>query len=279
MPSTGLGINIGIMATQLIQQGVQFPDNTIQTTAYSGSGLTGIRMFTTAGANQEFIIPAGTLKITLMGGGGGGSTGTAGWNRNAISIGSYGGTGGIAIKLLTGLTAGRTLLITVGAGGTAGLPANGNPSAGTGGTSSVASGTQPITTVSATGGGGGRVVPNSATNPSTVFGANGVPGIGVGGDLNIEGGGSSKGLNSSYYAPSPSTGVIYTETYNSASGAPPRPTSMYRPYGHGGFLGYILGSFTQGANASNAGTYIPRTDGSTDLAPESGRSGFVMIEW
>jgi hypothetical protein len=275
MPSTGLGINIGIMATQLIQTGVQFPDNTIQTTAYSGSGLTGIRMFTTAGANQEFIIPAGTLKITLMGGGGGGSTGRAGWNKNSISVGSYGATGGIAIKLLTGLTAGRTLLITVGAGGTAGLPANGNPSAGTGGTSSVASGTQPITTVSATGGGGGRVVPNGSN--STVFGANGVPGIGVGGDLNIEGGGSTKGLNSAYYAPSPSTTVIYTETYS--QGTYQRPTSMYRPYGHGGFYGLIYGYFTQDPNASNAGTYIPPTGGTTDLAPESGRSGFVMIEW
>ena len=234
-------------------------------------------MFTTAGANQEFIIPAGTLKITLMGGGGGGSTGITGWTRNAINIGSYGGTGGIAIKLLTGLTAGRTLLITVGAGGTAGLPANGNPSAGTGGTSSVASGTQPITTVSATGGGGGRVVPNSVGNPSTVFGTNGVPGIGVGGDLNIEGGGSVKGLNSAYYAPSPSTYVIYTE--GQAGGAPPRPTSMYRPYGHGGFYGFLYGSFTQGPNASNAGTYITPAPPTTDLAPESGRSGFVMIEW
>jgi hypothetical protein len=265
------------MTTQLIQTGVQFPDNTIQTTAYSGSGLTGIRMFTTAGANQEFIIPAGTLKITLMGGGGGGSTGRAGWDRNAISIGSYGGTGGIAIKLLTGLVVGRTLLITVGAGGTAGVPANGNPSAGTGGTSSVASGTQPITTVSATGGGGGRVVPSGSN--STVYPANGVPGIGVGGDLNIEGGGSTKGLNSGYYSLSPYTVVIYTETYNSSAGVAPRPTSMYRPYGHGGFYGLPYGQFTQTQNAANAGTYIPPTNGSTDLAPESGRSGFVMIEW
>jgi hypothetical protein len=122
------------------------------------------------------------------------------------------------------------------------------------------------------------VVPNISPN-TNVFGANGVPGIGVGGDLNIEGGGSTKGLNSSYYAPGPYTYFVYSETYAAGSSISPRPTSMYRPYGHGGFYGVLFGTFTQDANAANAGTYIPRTDGTTDLAPESGRSGFVMIEW
>ena len=126
----------------------------------ASSSLTGIAA-TTFTANGTFTIPAGVtrIKITVVGGGGTGATAT-GSSPNLLG-GNGGSGGGAAIKYLTGLTPGNTLAVTVG---------------GVGGTSSVASGTQTITTVSATGGGTGN------------------GGLGASGDLNI--GGSAGGLGS-----------------------------------------------------------------------------------
>ena len=103
-------------------------------------------------SSGTFTIPAGITKVkmTVVGGGGTGSS----------AVGSQGGVGGsgggAAIKWLSGLTPGNTLTVTVG---------------GAAGTSSVASGTQTITTVSATGGDGNY-------QPG---------GLGSNGDLNIRG--------------------------------------------------------------------------------------------
>jgi hypothetical protein len=117
----------------------------------------------TSGTSATWTIPAGVTKVrvTVVGGGGNGGAGTAGRG------GGGGGGGGTAIKVLTGLTPGNNLLYTVG-GATA--------------TSQVASGTQTITTISATGGGSG----------STETGAAG--GIGSNGDLNIGGQGGGTGF-------------------------------------------------------------------------------------
>jgi hypothetical protein len=107
-----------------------------------------------------FTIPTGITKVkmTIVGGGSAGGSGTtsgAGCNQR-WSPGNGGAGGGAAIKWLTGLTPGNTLVVTVGAASN---------------TSSVASGTQTITTVSATGGGG----------------------IGSSGDVNIRGGAGTIG--------------------------------------------------------------------------------------
>jgi hypothetical protein len=137
-------------------------------------------------SNGTFTIPSGitAVKVTVVGGGGG--SGNAA-NTCELGTGSAGGGGGSAIKFLTSLTPGNTLTVTIGAGGTAG-PSNANPqSGGTGGTSSVASGTQSISTISATGGGGGG---GSSSNGSSSAGAGG---SGSGGDLNINGGGGATG--------------------------------------------------------------------------------------
>jgi len=98
------------------------------------------QVFTSSGT---FTIPTGVtaIKMTVQAGGGSGTDQTGGLG---------GAAGGAAVKYLTGLTSGNTLSVTVGAAG---------------GTSQVASGTQTITTVSATGSGG----------------------IGSNGDLNIRG--------------------------------------------------------------------------------------------
>jgi len=109
----------------------------------------------TTGTSATWTIPTGITKvrITVVGGGGNGN-GNAG-----------GGGGGTAIKVLTSLTPGNTLLYTVG---------------GAQATSQVASGTQTITTVSATGGAA-----------PTGDGSGGFGGIGSNGDLNMAGGGGT----------------------------------------------------------------------------------------
>ena len=121
----------------------------------------------TSGTSATWTIPAGVTKVRVTVVGGGGSGGG--------SNGGGGGAGGTAIKILTSLTPGNTLLYTVG---------------GAGATSQVASGTQSITTISATGGSAGQ-----GGGGATVNGGNG--GIGSNGDLNFAGqGGGGSGLNS-----------------------------------------------------------------------------------
>jgi len=108
-------------------------------------------------SNATFTIPAGItrLKVTVVGGGGNGGV-------NGTSGGGGGGGGGTAIAYLTGLTPGNTLAVTVGGAGTA---------------STVASGTQSISTI--TGGGGTAGVAN---------GLDVAGGTASGGSLNIVGG-------------------------------------------------------------------------------------------
>jgi hypothetical protein len=117
---------------------ITFPDLTTQSVA-ADSGISS-QVFTSSGT---FTIPATALKVTVVGGGGGGGI-TAGGGANAYSGG--GGAGATSIVYLTGLTVANTIAVTVGAGGTGyGI---------SGGTSSIASGTQTIATVTATGGAG-----------------------------------------------------------------------------------------------------------------------------
>jgi hypothetical protein len=79
-----------------------------------------------------------------------------------------GGSGSVAIKFLSGLTPANTIAVTVGAGGTGVSAGTGNP----GGNSTIASGTQTITTVTANGGGGGFVT--AAISPGGAGGAGGL---------------------------------------------------------------------------------------------------------
>lgn len=123
------------------------------------SGFSNMQVFTSSGT---FTVPAGVtkVKVTVVGGGGGGS-----------SYGGYGGAGGggTAIRIISGLTPGGTVSVTVGGGGAGGNTAG---SAGaTGGTSSFGA------FCSATGG-AGQLGGN---------GQNGLGGIGSGGDLNFAG--------------------------------------------------------------------------------------------
>jgi hypothetical protein len=135
-------------------------------------GLAGIgpsaQVFT---SNGTFTIPPGItkLRVTVVGGGGAGGGGV-----NAGAYGAGGGSGGLAIKFLSGLTPGNTLTVTIGAAG-AGAAGNG----GSGGNSSVTSGTQVISAVTANGGSGGV--------SSGSFASGGTGGTATGGDLNMTG--------------------------------------------------------------------------------------------
>jgi hypothetical protein len=160
------------MPIQLGATGIRFNDNSVQTTAASGGGLGGTQVFTSSGT---FTIPTGktVVKVTVVGGG---NSGANGGNVDYSQVGSGGGAGGAAIKYLTGLTPGNTLTVTRGAAG---------------GTSSVASGTQTITTISATGGSAGALNYGSAQG--------GAGGSGTNGDWNIQGSPGFIGYAFSYY--------------------------------------------------------------------------------
>jgi hypothetical protein len=129
-------------------------------------GFSNMQVFTSSGT---FTVPTGItkVKVTVVGGGGGGFVQAQGENAD-VQIG--GNAGGCAIEIISGLTPGGTVSVTVGGGGAGtnngqfGTPTPG----GTGGTSSFGA------FCSATGGGGGAS-------------GNGA-GIGTGGQLNVSGG-------------------------------------------------------------------------------------------
>ena len=160
------------MATQTGELGVTFPDDTLQTTAaIAGApgfgGFTRMSVYTTT---SFWVVPAGvtTCKVTVIAGGYSGGP----FASNSVSDppsyygGSGGPSGGAAIKIITGLTPGTSISVTVGAGGI-----GGGDYSGPGGTSSFGA------YCSATSGG-----------------------IGIGGNLNVSatGGTSGGGGNSGY---------------------------------------------------------------------------------
>lgn len=140
-------------------------------------------------SNGTFTVPAGItkVKVTVVGGGAGGRSAT-----NSTPQGG-GGSGGAAIKIITGLTPGGTVTVTVGTGGaantdgvtssfgaycsaTGGLsPAFGGP--GNGGNGGTATGGDINFTGGAGGGGSGvsgTVSGNAGNGGSSIFGGAGL---------------------------------------------------------------------------------------------------------
>lgn len=203
----------------------------------SATGANG-QVFT---GNGTFTIPTGVtaLKVTVVGGGGAGEAAvlasSANWN------GAGGGGGGTAIKYLTGLTPGNTLSVTVGAAA---------------GNSTVASGTQTISTI--TGGGGG--------NAGTAAPYSGAGGTATGGDANIAGGdGGGRTINANYsFGGSGGTSLLSTAARGGVSSGTP-DNSAYKngtagkSYGGGGGGG----GYASGGNGTGG----------------AGASGVVIIEW
>ena len=219
--------------------GLTFNNATTQATAYSGVNS---QIFN---ANGTFTIPAGItkIKLTVCGGGGNGGAGyNVGCNANT---GGGGGGAAIAIKWLTGLTPANTLTVTRGAAS---------------GSSSVASGTETITTIT---GGGGTA---GGAGTAGAAGALGAAGTATNGDLNlssrnfvtaaiVNGGGCATwgGINSTTTA---ITGVLGgTAGISSGTSTTPRNATGYGNGGAGG---------SNGTGQTTAGT---------------GTAGIVIIEW
>ncbi len=139
------------MAASLNTNGVLYGDSTQQNTAFLGQN------YQAFGSSGTFTVPTGITKIMVQvwaGGGGGRGVNSPG------QVGSGGGVCGFGAAIITGLTPGGSITVTVGAGGAGGNGANGS----TGGTSSFG------TYVSCTGGVGGsavsgvpRALPGAAT--------------------------------------------------------------------------------------------------------------------
>lgn len=195
--------------------------------------------FTTSGT---FTFPVGTtsstaFKFRITGGGGSGGT-----NSSNVSGGGGGGAGATAIKTLTGVTAGNTVTVTVGAAG---------------GSSSISSGTETITTVTGANGANGS---NSAG--AGQGGLGGAGGSATNGDVNITGGNGSSG----------SQGISATLFANGGGGG----ASFYgggggdSAYDQVGRDGQAYGSGGSGGGGSSA---LGNNNGGT------GAPGIVTVEW
>jgi hypothetical protein len=161
------------MPTSLVSTGVQFPDNTIQTTASGGYNVLLSNTFTSSGTyNKSSGTSNDTVVFTVVGGGGGGG---AGFYTNSTTYSGAGGGGGggyITVALPYDVVP-STVAITVGAGGAAGtVSARGGA---TGGTSKAESFAE------ARGGVGGNVA--ACTAAPQILGTVGNGGTAFGGRL------------------------------------------------------------------------------------------------
>lgn len=124
-------------------------------------------------STQTVTIPTGATKALIkMWGGSGGSGGSNGSSTFSVSAG--GGAGGYVETYLTSLTAGNTVSFTRGAAGSAGTATG---AGGDGGASTLVSGTQTISTLTANG--GSKSVVGSSTTPTN----GGAGGTASGGNL------------------------------------------------------------------------------------------------
>ena len=184
IPANNVVLGNGTSAVQTVAPGTTGNVLTSNGTSWTSAAISVGSAATVFTSSGTFTIPSGITKVkmTVVGGGGPGSV-------QSSNQGGVGGSGGgAAIKWLSGLTPGNTLTVTVG---------------GSGGTSSVASGTQTIATVSATGGAdnyapgglGSNGDMNIRGNPGGLgsFAGSGGQGYGGGGGSSIFGGGGAAG--------------------------------------------------------------------------------------
>jgi len=176
------------------------------------SGLASVQTFTSSGT---WTRPSGITKVIMEVQGGGG----AGSRSDSTDTSRHGGAGGGYAKKFLDVSSISTSTITVGAGGAA--TSSNDTAGGDGGFSKWADGTNTIT---ANGGGGGLTTSNTPT----------AGGTGVGGDVNIQGGNSTSGQQS---------------TGNTADGA---GNSMLGFRGEAHWSGYNPGSL--GSTGYGAGT-------------------------
>jgi hypothetical protein len=154
--------------------------------AAPAGGFSNMQVFTSSGS---WTVPAGITKakVTVIGGGGGGGGGKGAYGGNGN--GGRGAGGGGAQRLVTGLTPGSSITVTVGTGGGGGASNNQSNlnSASSGGTGNTSSFGAFCSATGGTGGGGGGAQ-NAGCGTITVPGSDSLTGgIGSSGDLNAPG--------------------------------------------------------------------------------------------
>lgn len=193
----------------------------------------GVQTFSSSGT---FAVPPGVaqVEVEVWGAGSGSFASVPGLPSGGGSAGGY------AKRLVTGLTPGQSVPITVGAGGLA--CTTGGGAAGPGGTTSFGQ------FVSATGGGLNYLATTSAPQNGAT-----PPGVGVGGDVNFSG----------------SAGQAAVLNQGGMGGA--------SPIGGGQNSGGVGNSgYSPGGGASGAGTGIA---GNTAFNGGTGGSGLVVVRW
>lgn len=231
---SGTQIHSGSNGTVTITDNGATTNGQITVTKINGVGIQK-QVFTSSGT---FTIPAGVtqVKVTVMGGGGGGGGSTV------TNNGGGGGSAALSFKWLTGLNPTSTLTVTIGAGGTGNSGTTGNA----GVQSSVSSGTQTITTITAPGGSAGFSVGATSAGGGQVGG-------GTGGDLTEGGGGGVLG-----------TGGTGGSGANSLFG--------------GGAGGAGAGGFA-GNNATGSGSGGGGGSSGASQPGGTGGSGIAILEW
>ena len=208
--------------TKINNSGVTFPDTSVQAVA-ALSGFSNITVFATSGT---WTVPAGITKckVTVVGGGG---TGQTGYDGDEVYLGrAGGGGGGTAIEIISGLTPGAGIAVTVGgAAGTSSFStycsATGGAqdgSAGTGGLAGVGSGgdlniggTAGTSTI------GSHTVATGGTGGSSMFGGGGrggiqLNGVGSAGEAGkAYGGGGGGGVGAGNAGGTGASGVVIIE--------------------------------------------------------------------
>ena len=147
-------------------------------------------------ASETFTVPfACDMHVLVCGGGGGGAACATGTENAGNGRATGGAAGGVAIKLFTGVSAGASVSITIGAPGAFAQLSTANGaqavSGGTGGNTSV---TYSGTTVTGNGGGGGTAAANTTDRTSNAGGS------ASGGDTSVTGATSSTGYVTAHTA-------------------------------------------------------------------------------
>jgi hypothetical protein len=155
--------------------------------AAGGGGLVGFNSYS---SSQTITIPANATKAMVEMWGGTGGTGGLVGSYQMTSGGS--GAGGFLRKFLTGLTSGNTIIFTQGGAGAAGNASGTN--GGNGGNSTLVSGSQTISTLTANGSPG--TLGQSSPTTAGWDGAGGAGGTATGGDFNFTGRAGQQSNNS-----------------------------------------------------------------------------------
>lgn len=212
-----------------------------------------------------FVVPAGVTAVyaTVIGGGGGGQGGAIG--------GFIGGSSTSQTVLVTGLTPGASIPVTVGAGGAGG---NSSSNGTTGGTSSFGS------YVSVTGGSGGGIIGAASTLTSSYI-KQGTPVIGSAGqsgpgdESNIGGGGGGAGWSSGGgggTGPFNSGFAVGGVAYNGSAGLAGTTASSLNG-GAGGAGGSNPGGASGGAGGTGGSGFGNGGGGG------GGGAGAVLLRW